>query len=109
MISTFVVATVLAATVSAATPTPAAGAGDADETLAALVEETLASNPDLAAATEVARAARQAPAQAGSLPDPRLGLRYTNEGWSPSLGEMPDSNLALMVSQDLPFPGKRGL
>ena len=80
-----------------------------DAVLEALVEEALENNPDLRAATEAAIAARQRPAQASSLPDPVLSVNYTNEGWSPSLGTMPDANLAVMASQDLPFPGKRSL
>jgi outer membrane protein TolC len=91
-----------------------AGAANAQEpvrdaVLEALVEEALENNPDLRAAEEAAIAARQRPAQASSLPDPVLSANYTNDGWSPSLGTMPDANLAVMVSQDLPFPGKRRL
>ena len=73
------------------------------------VAEALARNLDLRAAEETLRAARERPAQAASLGDPSLGVTYTNEGWSPTLGAMPDSNLALMLSQDLPYPGKRRL
>jgi outer membrane protein TolC len=80
-----------------------------DPLLAGLVQEALAANPDLRAAEAALLAARERPAQAGALADPVLSVVYTNEGWSPSLGSMPDTNLAIMVSQDLPFPGKRGL
>jgi outer membrane protein, heavy metal efflux system len=80
-----------------------------DAVLEALVEEALENNPDLRAAKEAVLAARQRPAQASSLPDPLLSVNYTNDGWSPSLGSMPDANLAVMASQDLPFPGKRSL
>ena len=99
MISTLALAAVLAA--------PAAATDDG--ALAALVAEAIARNPDLRAAEESLRAARERPAQATALADPALGLIYTNEGWSPSLGEMPDSTLAVIVSQDLPYPGKRRL
>jgi outer membrane protein TolC len=78
-------------------------------TLAALVEEALARNPDIRAAGEALRAARTRPAQASARRDPSLALTYTNDGWSPSLGDMPDANLSLMLSQDLPWPGKRRL
>jgi outer membrane protein TolC len=80
-----------------------------DPLLAGLVQEALAGNPDLRAAEAALRAARERPAQAGALADPVVSVVYTNEGWSPSLGTMPDTNLAVMVSQDLPFPGKRDL
>jgi outer membrane protein TolC len=90
----------------AASDPPAAGE---DPVLAALVEEALAHNPDLRATAEAARAAKERPAQATALSDPVLGVGYTNEGWAFSLGSMTMTNLAVTVSQDLPFPGKRGL
>lgn len=80
-----------------------------DPALEALVQEALHNNPDLQSAKEAALAARQRPAQVSSLADPVLSVNYTNDGWSPSLGTMPDANLAIMASQDLPFPGKRRL
>jgi outer membrane protein, heavy metal efflux system len=87
---------------------PRASAAE-DPRLAALVEEALAGNPDLRALEEAVAAARARPAQAAALPDPTLSVGYTNEGWSPSLGSMPDSALSVMVAQDLPWPGKRAL
>ena len=105
MISILVVAGALLGALQAAPATATA----ADDTLAALVEEALARNPDLRAAEEAVNAARERPAQTSALADPALGVTYTNEGWSPSLGGMPDSILAVMVSQDLPYPGKRRL
>jgi outer membrane protein TolC len=93
----------------APTATPPLTMPAEDRVLAALVDEALAQNPDLRVAAEVVRAARQRPAQASALADPMLGVSYTNEGWSPSLGQMPDANLAVMLRQDLPFPGKRSL
>jgi outer membrane protein TolC len=80
-----------------------------DPFLGSLIDEALSKNPDVAAARQAAGAAGQRAAQARSLADPMLSVGYTNEGWSPSLGSMPDSNLAFMVSQGLPYPGKRGL
>lgn len=118
MISRIVLASALAGTLNAGAragtaqaqvpPAPAFAPAE-DKTLAALVEEALARNPDLRAAQQAVRAARERPVQAAALADPVLGVRYTNEGWSPTLGEMPDANLALMISQDLPYPGKRRL
>jgi outer membrane protein TolC len=80
-----------------------------DPLLAALIDEALSKNPDVAAAREAAAAAGQRPAQARSLPNPMFSVGYTNDGWSPSLGEMQMTNLAFMASQELPFAGKRGL
>jgi outer membrane protein TolC len=95
-------------TVSPPAPEPP-GTTAEDPTLAALVEDALAQNPDLRAAAAVVAAARQRPAQASSLADPVLAVGYTNEGWAFSLGASPDTNLAVVLSQDLPFPGKRRL
>ena len=80
-----------------------------DPALASLLEEALSKNPDVAAARGAAEAAGERPAQARSLANPVLSVGYTNDGWPPSLGEMPMTTLAFVASQDLPFPGKRGL
>ncbi len=80
-----------------------------DAALAALIEEALSKNPDVAAARQASIAARQRPIQAQSLANPMVSVIYTNDGWSPSLGSMEDSNLAVMASQELPYPGKRTL
>lgn len=96
-------------TVSPLTRPATAQEAPQDPTLEALVEEALTRNPDLQVARQAALAARQRPAQASSLADPVLAVTFTNDGWGPSLGTMPDSNLAVMASQDLPFPGKRRL
>ncbi len=80
-----------------------------DPVLAALVQEALDKNPDVVASRAAVLAARQRPAQARALPDPMLQATYTNDGWTPSLGAMPMTTLALMWSQELPWPGKRSL
>ncbi len=80
-----------------------------DPALASLIEEALSKNPDVAAARQAAEAAGERPAQARSLANPMFSVEYTNDGWSPSLGEMDMTTLAFMASQELPFPGKRGL
>ena len=102
---------------SRASEVPTATPGTATETVAAaedlvlsgLIAEALDRNPDIATMRSAVVAARQRPAQARALPDPTVGMMFTNEGWSPSLGTMPDSSLGLTVSQDLPYPGKRRL
>jgi len=104
MISKVVLASALAGTLAMG----ATGHADPSEdaTLSALVAEALAANPDLRVAEQLALAARQRPAQVSARPDPWVGLGYTNEGWSPSLGQMVDSNLAFVAGQSLPWPGK---
>jgi outer membrane protein, heavy metal efflux system len=100
MISRVVLASALVATLAAGTTIAE------DATLSALLAEALAANPDLRVAEPLARAARQRPAQVSARPDPWLSLGYTNEGWSPSLGRMEDTNLAFVAGQSLPWPGK---
>ena len=77
-----------------------------------LVAEALAKNPDIVAAQRRYDAARQRPAQENSLPDPMLSAGYNSSG-NPlpgaGLGTEPTANIGFMVSQELPYPGKRGL
>ena len=75
--------------------------------LEALVAEALAQNPDVRALGEALDSARARPEQAQALPDPMVSVLYVNDGWSPSLGEMPMTTLGFMGSQTLPWPGKR--
>ncbi len=81
-------------------------------TLAPLLAEALARNPEVLAAQSRYEAARQRPDQAASLPDPVFSLGYAANG-SPrpfaGLGVEPTSNAGFMLSQELPFPGKRKL
>jgi outer membrane protein TolC len=81
----------------------------ADPVLDALIGEALRSNPDLLALQEAVLAAGARPDQARSLRDPMLSVVYTNDGWSPSLGTENMTTLAVMGSQELPWPGKRRL
>jgi outer membrane protein, heavy metal efflux system len=85
------------------------GAQEDDPVLRALVEEAIARNPRLAAAEHVATAAGSRAAQAGSLPGPMLGLSYQNDGLAPTLGERDMTMLSVEASQEIPYPGKRGL
>ena len=54
-------------------------------------------------------AAQTATERARALPDPMVSMTYTNDGWAPSLGSMPMTTLGFMVSQSLPYSGKRDL
>ncbi len=95
---------------SVAGPPPAtADPPPSDPLLAALVDEALRANPDVLAASEGLSAARQRPAQARSLANPMVSAGYTNDGWKPTLGARDMTTLAIMGSQELPYPGKRRL
>ncbi|MFB3826314.1 MAG: TolC family protein [Bryobacteraceae bacterium] len=77
--------------------------------LDALVAEALRNNPEILAAQKRTEAARQRPTQESSLPDPMLSLGYQSVG-NPrpvaGLGMEPMANAGVMVSQEIPFPGK---
>jgi outer membrane protein, heavy metal efflux system len=77
-----------------------------DPVLQALLEEAEARSPALAAASAAARAAEARPAQAASRPGPSLGVFYQNDGWRPTLGREPMTQLGIMAGQELPYPGK---
>lgn len=105
-------APVLVAITLGVAPYPAAGSEappTEDPVLASLIQEALAKNPDLQAAREILAGARVRPDQARALANPMLSVVYTNDGWSPTMGERDMSTLAFMWSQDLPFQGKRRL
>jgi outer membrane protein TolC len=80
-----------------------------DPVLQALIDEALARNPDLHAAQSAIAAAHTATERARVLPDPMVSMTFTNDGWAPSLGSMPMTTLGFMVSQSLPYSGKRDL
>jgi outer membrane protein TolC len=76
------------------------------------ISEALAKNPEIAAAQKRYDAARQRPVQERALPDPMLSAGYNASG-NPlpgaGLGTEPVANIGFMVSQELPYPGKRDL
>jgi outer membrane protein TolC len=79
-------------------------------TLAAAEELALASNPALAGLQAQAEAMATVPSQAGSLPDPMLGLSAMNLPVdSFDLDQEPMTQLQISLMQAFPFPGKRGL
>ena len=92
-----------------AAATAAAGQGIRLENL---VSEALANNPEILAAQKRYEAARQRPSQASSLPDPMFSPGYTSNG-NPlpgaQLGVSPTSAIGFMVTQEVPYPGKRRL
>ena len=77
-----------------------------------LIAEALANNPEVLAAQKSYEAARQRPAREASMPDPVLSLGYASNGGplpGEQLGRNPTSNIGFMVSQQIPYPGKRRL
>jgi outer membrane protein, heavy metal efflux system len=80
--------------------------------LDAVVAEVTAQHPEIAAAQRRYDAARLRPVQERSLPDPMISAGYNANG-NPlpgaGLGTEPTANIGFMVSQELPFPGKREL
>lgn len=80
--------------------------------LAGLVSEAVARNPEISAAERRYDAARERPAQERSLPDPMVSAGYVANG-NPlpgaGLGTEPTANIGAMVSQGIPYPGKRDL
>ena len=81
-------------------------AGDAS--VKALLEQTLARNPDLAAARDRAAASVARIASAGALSDPVVSVGYDKgDAWLP--GDGADTGPRIAFSQELPFSGKRQL
>ncbi len=80
--------------------------------LADVVAEALARNPAIVAAQKRHEAALQRPVQERSLPDPMISAGYNASG-NPlpgaGLGSEPTASIGVMVSQELPYPGKRDL
>lgn len=80
--------------------------------LGGLLAEALQSNPEILAAQKRYEASRQRPTQASTLPDPMFSPGYNSSGrpWpGAGLGKEPLSQIGFMVSQEVPFPGKRKL
>lgn len=78
-------------------------------TLRELAAEAMQNNPEIVAAQKSYEAARQRPAQESSLPDPMISWGYSSVG-NPlpgaGLGSQVLSNIGVMYSQELPYPGK---
>lgn len=87
---------------------PSVHAGDV--TLRDLVEEALKGNRDIRAAEHRVEGYQNKIPQAGSFPDPMVGVGYQNDTLSSySYGQSPDSKWMFEASQMFPFAGKRGL
>lgn len=74
-----------------------------------LVAQALRRNQEILAAQKKFEAARLRPTQESSLPEPMLSLGYRNMG-NPlpftAIGDDPQANAGVNVTQELPFPGK---
>jgi outer membrane protein TolC len=80
-----------------------------DAVLQMLIDEALARHPGVQAAHSAISAAGTRIEQARAYPNPMVSTTFTNDGWAPSLGSMPMTTLGVMVSQELPYSGKRDL
>ena len=90
-------------------PVQAPASGD-DPLLASLIQEALDRNPDLGQARTLVDADRERVPQARALPDPTLSLGIQNDGFNKiQVGQMETSFYQVMVTQPLPWPGKRAL
>ena len=81
----------------------------ADPALDLLVEEALRKAPEAAIARTTTEAARFRIEPARTPPDPMFSISYQNDGRALSLGEAEGSFAGLMVSQEIPWPGKLSL
>ena len=96
-------ASVAAASIAHADP-------DADPVLESLVRDALAALPEVREAELRAKAEEQRAPQVGALADPVLSVGIQNDGFdSIEVGTMETSFLLVMLSQELPWPGKRNL
>ena len=105
-----IIALAVSASPAALAAAPAAPAVPSDPVLARLVEEAIASRPELREAVATARAEHERVPQVGALPDPVLTLGIQNDGFNGlQIGKKETSWWQVMITQGLPWPGKRGL
>ncbi|BCS32517.1 PTS cellobiose transporter subunit IIC [Luteitalea sp. TBR-22] len=78
--------------------------------LEVLVQQVLDAHPEMVVAEDRHAAALERPAQERALPDPMVSTGYSSTGrpWpGAGLGTDPNAGFGVMVSQALPYPGKR--
>lgn len=81
-----------------------------DPLLQTLIQEALDRNPDLAKTKTLIDAEKERIPQSKALPDPSLTLGLQNDGFKGlQVGKMETSYYQVMLTQPLPWPGKRGL
>jgi outer membrane protein TolC len=84
----------------------------ATASLTEFIRIALERNPEISAAQSRYEAAVQRPRAEAALPDPMIGLGYNASGYplpGAGLGKEPVANIGFMVTQEIPYPGKRGL
>lgn len=94
------------------TPSSAEQAAPPALALRELVREALERNPEIQMAARMVEAKRARIGQAGALPDPMVMYGVINEGRPipfQTLAERDFSEAYVGVSQEFPYPGKRGL
>lgn len=95
---------------AAASPSTAAPELPVDAALAGFIREALEQRPEVRQAEATLRAERERVPQAGALPDPTLTLGIQNDGFQGiQVGKMETSYYQAMITQPLPWPGKRAL
>jgi len=81
-----------------------------DSVLSQLIDESLAARPELKQAQATVTAESERVPQVGALPDPVLSLGIQNDGFNGiQIGKMETSWYQVMLTQGLPWPGKRAL
>jgi cobalt-zinc-cadmium efflux system outer membrane protein len=82
---------------------------DAVTSLQDLLTEAERNNPQIEAARQGWKAAKQIPSQVSTLPDPQFSLQQVNVGSPRPFAGYTNSDFAYMglgISQDIPYPGK---
>jgi outer membrane protein TolC len=78
--------------------------------LKSLLDEALANNPEIKAARAKWEASTKRPSQVSTLPNPTVGVSYTNASFDKlTLGKDDFSQIGVSASQEFPFPGKLSL
>lgn len=81
-----------------------------DPLLDAILQDALDHNPDLAKSKALVEAERERIPQAKALSDPSLSIGLQNDSFKKlQIGEMETSWYQVMLTQPLPWPGKRNL
>lgn len=80
-------------------------------TLKSLLDEALANNPEIKAAKAKWEASTKRPSQVSTLPNPTVGINYTNVSFDRlTLGKDDFTTLGIIsATQEFPFPGKLSL
>jgi outer membrane protein TolC len=100
----------MAQTQAPSTPPVQQAPASGDPLLLALIQEALDHNPDLAKTRTLIEAEQERIPQAKALADPSLTLGLQNDGFKAiQVGKMETSYYQVMLTQPLPWPGKRNL